>query len=57
MCTETQEKPTRMICLKPSSTNYKTFIETTRKAMGKDAVKSSKTKPNMRVLSLVRTGS
>ena len=45
------------ICLKPSSTDYATFIKTTKKTIGKSAQNLSKSKPNMRVLALANMAS
>ncbi|WP_367870673.1 hypothetical protein [Luteolibacter sp. Populi] len=47
----------RPIRLRPSSTDYATFIRTTADAMENPGLVNSKTKPDPRVLSLANLGS
>ena len=46
-----------LIRLKPSSSDYQTFVSTTADAMGLPGLIKSKTKPDMRVLSLANLAS
>ena len=45
---------TKAIRLKPSVTDYATFVATTSKVLGTTGPASRKTRPNQRVLSLAR---
>ena len=48
---------TKAIRLKPSVTDYATFVATTSKVLGTTGPASRKTKPNQRLLSLMNLGS
>jgi hypothetical protein len=50
-------KVARPIALKPSSSDYATYVRTTSQAMAVTGPASQKTKPNERFLSLVKSGS
>lgn len=45
---------TKAIRLKPSVTDYATFVATTSKVLGTTGPASQKTRPNQRLLSLIR---
>ena len=47
----------KVIRLKPSVTDYATFVATTSKVMGTTGAAAQKTKPNERLLSLANMGS
>ncbi|MBL9116101.1 MAG: hypothetical protein JNJ83_13925 [Verrucomicrobiaceae bacterium] len=47
----------KAIRLKPSVTDYATFVRTTSKVLGMTGPAAQKTKPNRRLLSLMRLGS
>jgi hypothetical protein len=49
--------PPKVIRLKPSVTDYATFVATTSKVMGTTGPAAQKTKPNKRFLELVNMGS
>jgi hypothetical protein len=48
---------TKAIRLKPSATDYATFVRTTSKVLGTTGPAAQKTKPNERLLSLMKLGS
>lgn len=49
--------PPKVIRLKPSVTDYATFVATTSKVMGTTGLAAQKTKPNKLVLSLMNLDS
>ena len=53
----TAAKEIKAIRLKPSATDYATFVRTTADAMGLTGPDASKTKPNKLLLSLANLGS
>lgn len=54
---DTPQPVRKAICLKPSVTDYATFVRTTSQVLGTTGPAARKTKPNMRLFWLAKMGS